>query len=69
MHIELPKTLSDEAVFFFSRFNDKGDPLVSSSNKKFTITFDPAIFGHDRMGSTRFEFYTSKLILNGEVAF
>jgi hypothetical protein len=69
VHIELPKTPADEAILFFSRFNEKGEPLLTPSSKKFTVSFDPDIFRNDPMGSVRFEFDVSKLILDGEVSF
>ncbi len=69
VHIEIPKTASDEAILFFSRFNEKGEPLLTPASKKFSISFDPDVFRNDAMGIVRFEFDVSKLILNGEVAF
>lgn len=69
VHIELPKTQADEALLFFSRFDEKGEPLLTPSSKKFTISFDPDVFRNDAMGIVRFEFDVSKLILNGEVSF
>lgn len=69
VHVEIPKSQDGEAVFFFSRFDEKGEPLLTPANKKLIVLFDPEIFRNDPMGSGRFEFDVSKLILNGEVAF
>lgn len=69
VHVELPKSLNDEAVLFFSRFDEKGEPLLTPSSKKLIVLFDPEIFRNDPMGSGRFEFDVSRLILNGEVSF
>jgi hypothetical protein len=38
-----PKFVQDDAVFYFSRFNSKGEPLISPANRKLTISFDPRI--------------------------
>lgn len=69
VHVELPKSQEGEAVFFFPRFDEKGEPLLTPSSKKLIVLFAPEIFRNDPMGSGRFEFDVSRLILNGEVAF
>lgn len=69
VHVDLPKSPGGEAVLFFSKFNEKGDPLLTPSSKKLIVLFDPEIFRNDRMGSARFEFDVPRLIMNGEVSF
>jgi len=68
-HFSPPKTQFDEAVFFFPRLNDKGEPLITPANKKLIITFDSKIFGTDPVNNIKFEFDVSKMIVNGEVIF
>jgi hypothetical protein len=63
------KFFGDEAVFFFSRFNSKGEPLISPANRTFTISFDPHVFGWKTWTVTRFEFDVAKMISNGKVVF
>lgn len=69
VHIELPKAQGGEAVLFFPRFDEKGEPLLTPSSKKLIVLFDPEIFRYDPVGTSRFEFDVPKLILNGEVSF
>ncbi len=69
VHFDLPKTPGGDAVLFFPRFDEKGEPLLTTSHKKLIVLFDSEIFRNDRMGSARFEFDVSKLILDGEVSF
>ena len=69
VHIELPKTQADEAILFFSRLNEKGEPFLTPSSKKFSISFDPEVFRNDAIGTVRFEFDVSKLVIDGQVSF
>src|SRR5436189_5256457 len=64
-----PRFNGDEAMFFFSRFNSKGEPLISPKNRTLTISFDPGIFGWSRATPTKFEFDVAKMIVNGQVVF
>lgn len=69
LHVEPPKAQGGEAVFFFSRFNDKGEPLLTPANKKLIVSLDPQIFSTHVSVPMRFEFDVSKMVLNGGVLF
>jgi hypothetical protein len=69
VHFEPPKSQGAEAVFFFSRFNEKGAPLVTPLNKKLIISFDARIFNTNVAVPMRFEFDVSKMVLNEGVVF
>jgi hypothetical protein len=43
-----PRFFEDEAIFFFSRLNPKGEPLISPAHRTLTISFDPRILSRDR---------------------
>ena len=62
-----PKFTGDDAVFFFSRFNSQGEPLISPANRTLTISFDPRIFEWKKATLTKFEFDVAKMIVNGQV--
>jgi hypothetical protein len=67
IHFTPPKSQSDEAVFFFERLNERGEPLISSKGKTVIVTFDSKIFPTQIV--TKFEFDVAKMIVNGQVAF
>lgn len=62
-----PKFFEDEAMFFFSRFNSKREPLISPANQTLTISFDLSIFASSAPRLARFEFDVTKMIVNGQV--
>jgi len=64
-----PKFAEDDGVFFFSRCNSKGEPLISPANHTLTISFDPRIFAWKTARLTKFEFDVTKMIVNGQVVF
>lgn len=64
-----PKFEGDDAILFFSRFNSKGEPLISPTTRMVTISFDPRIFAWKKPTLTKFEFDVAKIIVNGQVAF
>jgi hypothetical protein len=64
-----PKFAGGDAVFYFSRFNSKGEPLISPANRTLTISFDPHVFEWRKWTVTKFEFDVAKMIVNGKVAF
>lgn len=72
VHFVAPKTDEDEATFFFSRLDDKGNLLLTNESKKLIFVFEArnirTAFGLDLIPE-RFEFDVSKLILNGKVEF
>ncbi len=65
VHFVPPKAAGDEAVFFFSRLDEKGEPLVVPSNKKLSFHLNP----QSADSVKNFEFDVSALILNGKVEF
>jgi hypothetical protein len=69
MKVIREKFSGDEAVFYFSRFNSKGEPLISPANRTFTISFDPHVFGWKTWTVTKFEFDVAKIIVDGKVVF
>ncbi len=72
VHFVAPKHDEDEAVFFFPRLNEKGDPLLTSENKRIYFIFEaknlPSTYRLDSIPD-RFEFDVSKFIVNGKVEF
>jgi len=64
-----PKFAEDQVMFFFSRLNSKGEPLIGPANRTLTISFDPRIFDWKTGRTTRFEFDVSKMIVTGQVVF
>ena len=63
-----PRFTEDDVMFFFSRLNSKGEPLISPANRTLTISFYPAFFGWVK-GITKFEFDVAKMMVNGKVVF
>jgi hypothetical protein len=63
-----PRFNGGDAMFFFSRFNSKGEPLVSRANRTLTIWFDQ-VFGWAPATVTKFEFDVPKMTVNGKVVF
>ena len=64
-----PKSVQDDAVFYFSRFDSKGEPLIGPANRTVTISFDPRIFLWKKATLTKFDFDVAKMIVNGQVVF
>ena len=64
-----PQLGGGEAVFYFSRFSSKREPLISPANRTLTISLDPHVFGWKTWTATKFEFDVAKMIVNGEVVF
>jgi hypothetical protein len=69
VHFVAPKNQVDDAVFFFPRFNEKGEPLVTATSKKIILSVDPKIFGANPVTIVKIEFDVSKMIRNGELMF
>jgi hypothetical protein len=69
IHFVAPKNQSEDAIFFFSRFNEKGEPLVTRANQKIIVSLDPKIFSANPTTIIRFQFDVAKIIKNGEVMF
>jgi hypothetical protein len=64
-----PKVRGEDAVFFFARFDAKGEPLFTTANRKVTISFDPRLFEGSAMKSIVVEFDIAKITMNGQVVF
>lgn len=64
-----PKVRGDDAVFFFARFDAKGEPLFTTANRKITISFDPRLFEGSAMKSIVVDFDVARITLNGQVVF
>ena len=69
VHFVAPKNQSEDALFFFSRFNEKGEPLVTAANQKLIVYLDPKIFSANPVTIIRFQFDVPKMTKNGEVLF
>lgn len=60
-----PKVPGDEAVFYFPRFNDKGEPLITAADAQLITIFT----NNDVNMNTNFALDVKKLIVNGKVDF
>ena len=58
-----------EAVLYFSRFNSKGEPLISPANRMITISVDSRLLKWAPWKLQKFQFEVSKIIVNGQVIF
>ena len=58
-----------EAVFYFSRFNSKGEPLITTENRMLTISVDSRVLRWAPWKLQKFEFDVSKIIVTGQVIF
>lgn len=67
IHYVPPKTLNGEAVFFFPRNNEKGEPLVTPSSKRVVLTIGPEILGSEMLN--RFEFDVAKMFVGTHIEF
>lgn len=65
VHFVPPKTPGDEAIFFFSRYDIEGKPLLTVENREFTINFTD----NQVNPITNFKIAVSSLVINGEVLF
>jgi hypothetical protein len=68
VHYVPPKAVGQEVVFFFPKFNEKGEPLITPSSKRVSFNIDPAAMGGDAT-ITHFDFDVSKMIVGGKVVF
>lgn len=66
VHFIPPKAAGQEIIFFFSKFDEKGQPLITPSSKRLVFTIDTSVIGLDAT-IRRFEFDVSKMIVNGQV--
>ena len=65
IHFVPPKAPGDDAVFYFPRFNDKGEPLLTNTDTELITNFT----NNDVNMNTNFRVNVSKLIVNGQVDF
>ena len=65
VHFVAPKAPGEEAVFFFSRFDEEDRVLITANNKKLVFRLSE----NNARAITNFEIDVSKLILNGKVEF
>lgn len=68
VHFIPSKATGEEVVFFFPRFDDKGQPLLTPSSKRLVFTIDTASIGMDAT-IQRFEFDVSKMTDGARVVF
>ena len=69
VHFTAPKVQGDEALFFFSRLDEKGQPLLNQNSRKLIFTFGSKVFGASPVTITKFEFDVTKMPVNGVVDF
>ena len=62
-------TQKHEVVFLFRRFDDRGKPLITPTNKKFYIEFDEYLSKKSEGALKKFTFDVSSLVHDGEVMF
>ncbi|PWT87441.1 MAG: hypothetical protein C5B55_14770 [Blastocatellia bacterium] len=65
IHFVPPKVPGDEATFFFPRLDDRGQPLLTETNKQLVVNLNdnrPTSVGN-------FQFDVSRLILKGKLEF
>jgi hypothetical protein len=58
-----------ESLFFFPRFNDKNEPLLTPDNKKLTFRFDLAVFDGKPFPFEKIDFEVAPLVKDGKVVF
>lgn len=58
-----------ESLFFFPRFNDKNEPLLTPENKKLTFRFDLAVNDGKPFPFEKIDFEVSSLVKDGKVIF
>jgi hypothetical protein len=63
IHFVPPKAPGDEAVFYFPRFNEKGEPLLAATDTELIANFT----NNDVNMNTNFRVDVSKLIVDGKV--
>jgi hypothetical protein len=68
VHFVPAKSPGDEIVFFFSKFDEKGEPLLTPASKSLVFTIDTSVLAMEAV-IRRFDFDVSKMIMNGQVAF
>jgi len=65
VHFVPPKAPGEEAIFYFPRFNDKGEPLITPDDTELTTNFT----NNDINMNTNFKIVVSKLVVAGRIDF
>ncbi len=65
VHFVPPKVPGEEAIFFFSRLDEKGAPLLTPANKQLLINLSDKQVN----SVSNFKIDVSKLVMNGKVEF
>ena len=65
VHFVAPRAPGEEAIFFFSRLDDKGKQLFGPDSKEVVVN----LTNNEVNSSTNFRFDVSKLVSNGQVIF
>lgn len=65
VHFVPPKVPGDEAVFYYARSNDKGEPLLTPADSELITTFT----NNDVNMNTNFRVDVRKLVVDGKVDF
>jgi len=65
VHFVPPKVPGDEAIFYFPRFNEKGEALLTPADNELVTNFT----NNDVNMNTNFRIDVSKLVVNGRVDF
>jgi hypothetical protein len=65
VHFVPPKAPGDEAIFYFPRFNEKGEALLTPADTELVTNFT----NNDINMNTNFRIDVSKLLVNGHVDF
>jgi hypothetical protein len=71
VHFIAPKQETDDAMFFFPRFDDKGQPLLSPDSKKLIVNFNVGVLpGSQGMTlPSLYNFDVSRILVDGKVDF
>jgi hypothetical protein len=65
VHFVAPKVPGDDAIFFFSRLDEKGAPLLTPENKQLLVNLSDKQVN----SVSNFKIDVSKLVMNGKVEF
>lgn len=68
VHFVPHKATGQELTFFFPKFDDKGEALITPASKKVVFTIDTSVVGLDAT-TKRFEFDVSKMTAGDKVEF
>ena len=69
VHFIPPRRAGAEAMFVFRKYDDKGKPLLTRTNKSLTFRIEEKVFEKRTTPLKKFEFNVSRLVRGGEVVF